>query len=161
MVFDPRAENPPVIIGADFFPAVVSDFLPKKSGYIIRFYSKNCGSDSLIIKRSWVIRPFEHDVSCTLNLLDSPCIAEAKALSHGAIPFCKNIQDFVEVFRIDPARKLLCHFHIGNFKKSIVMHTVFNMFLLQFINEEIMPVHVKLQTERSPCGDTHAYFAYF
>ena len=58
------------------------------------------------------------------------------------------------VFRIDPVRELLGSFGVSDFKESIVMHAVSDFLFPQFMGEEAMTVHVELQTERDPCGDT-------
>ena len=38
--------------------------------------------------------------------------------------FCKNIQNLMEVFRVDPVREFLGGFHIRDFQESIIMHAV-------------------------------------
>ncbi len=35
------------------------------------------------------------------------------------------------------------------------MHAVRDSLLLKFMGEEVMAVHIELQPERRPCGDTH------
>lgn len=67
MAFDPRAEDPLVVIDADSFLTVISDPLSKKCGNVIRFHRKDCGFDNLIIKRSQVVRLFGRDISRALN----------------------------------------------------------------------------------------------
>ena len=47
---------------------------------------------------------FEHDIGCTLNLLDCPSAAETERLRNGTAAFCKYIQDFMETFRVDSVR---------------------------------------------------------
>ena len=55
---------------------------------------------------------FEHNVCCVLNLIDSPCVAEAECSRGWAVTFCKSIQNLMEVFQVDPVRELLGGFHI-------------------------------------------------
>ena len=112
MVFDPRAKNPPVIAGADLFLTVIGNSLPKEGGDVVGFYHKDCRSDNLVIKGFQVTRLFEHDVCCTLNLLDSPCVAEAEYFRDRTVAFGKSIQNFMKVFRVDSVRELLGEFNI-------------------------------------------------
>lgn len=60
MVFDPRSEDPLVIVGSDFFLTVIGNTLSQKGGNIIRFYGKDCCPDNLIIKRSQVLPLLGH-----------------------------------------------------------------------------------------------------
>lgn len=128
--------------------------LPKESGDIVRFYCKDCRSDDLVIKGFQVTRLPEHDVCCTLNLLDSPCVAETECFRSWTVTFCKSIQNLMEVFRVDSVRELLSGFHIRDFKESVIMHTVSDSLLLQLTGKKVVAIHVELQTERSPGGDT-------
>ena len=91
---------------------VIGNTLPKESGDIVRFYRKNCRSDDLVIKGFQFPRLFEHDVRCTLNLLDRPCVAEAERFRDRTVAFCKSIQDLMEVFWIDPVGEFLGSFDI-------------------------------------------------
>ena len=102
MVFDPRSENTHVIVGADFLLTVIGNTLSQEGGGVVRLYRKDCGPDDLVIKGAEVARLFEHDVCCTLNLLDRPCAAQAECFRNRTIAFCKSIQNLMEVFRIDP-----------------------------------------------------------
>ena len=102
MVFDSRSEDPLVIVGADFFLTVIGNTLSQEGGDVVRLYRKDCRPDDLVIKGFQVTRLFEHDVCCTLNLLDRPCVAEAECFRNRTIAFCKSIQNLMEVFRIDP-----------------------------------------------------------
>ena len=102
MVFDSRSEDPLVIVRADFFLTVIGNMLSQEGGDVVRLYRKDCRPDDLVIKGFQVTRLFEHDVCCTLNLLDRPCVAEAECFRNRTIAFCKSIQNLMEVFRIDP-----------------------------------------------------------
>ena len=114
MVFDPGSKDPLVIVGPDFFLAVVSDTLPKESGDIIRFYCVYGCTDDIIVKGFQIGLLFEHDVSGAFNLLDSPCVSKPQAVCSRTVAFRKNVKDFVQVFWIDTVRNLLCGLHIRN-----------------------------------------------
>lgn len=130
MVFDPRFENPLVIVGSDFFLIVIDNTLYQKSGNIIRFYGKDCCLDNFVIKRSQIVWVLEHDIYCTLNWLYRLGVTETKAVGHGVVAFDK---DFMEGFRIDSVGELLCSFNIRDFKECVIMHTI----------------HIELQAKRS------------
>ncbi len=130
MVFDPRSENTHVIVGADFFLTVIGNTLSQEGGDVVRLYRKDCRPDDLVIKGFQVAWLFEHDVCCALNLLDSPCAAQAECFRDWTVAFCESIQNLMEVFRIDPVRELLGGFDIRDFQKSVIMHAVSNFFLL-------------------------------
>ena len=112
MVFDPRTKDSLVIVGADLFLTVIGNTLSKKSGDIVWFYRKDCRSDDLVIKGFQIPWLSEHDVRCTLNLLDRPCVAEAERFRDWTVAFCKSIQDLMEVFWIDPVGEFLGSFDI-------------------------------------------------
>ena len=112
MVFDPRTRDSLIIVGVSLFLTVIGNALPKESGDIVRFYRKNCRSDDLVIKGLQISRLFEHDVRCTLNLLDCPCVAETERIREWTVAFCESIQDLMEVFWIDPVREFLGGFDI-------------------------------------------------
>ena len=154
MVFDSRAKDSLVIVGADLFLTVIGNTLPKESGDIVRSYRKNRRSDDLVIKWLQPFRLFEHDVRCTLDLLDCPCVAESKRFRDWTAAFCESIQDLMEVFRIDPVRESLGGFDIRNLQERVIMHAVSDFLLLQFMGEQVMAVHIELQTERRPGRDT-------
>ena len=154
MVFDPRTKDSLIIVGADLLLTVIGNTLPKESGDIVRFYRKNCRPDDLVIKWLQFTRLFEHDVRCTLNLLDCPCVAEAERFRDWTVAFCKSIQDLMEVFWIDPVREFLGSFNIRDFQESIVVHAVSDFLLLQFIGKEVVSIHIELQAERCPGRDT-------
>ena len=154
MVFDSCSENTLVIVGSDFLFTVIGNTLPQERGNVVRLYRKDCSPDDLIIKGFQVAWLFEHDVCCALNLLDSPCVAETECFRDWTVAFCKNNQNLMEVFRVDPVREFLGGFHIRDFQESIIMHAVSDFFLLQLTGKKVVAVHVELQTERGPCGDT-------
>lgn len=116
MVFDPRPENPLVIVGSDFFLTVISNTLSQKGGNVIWFYCKECCPDNLIIKGCQVIWVFEHDICCTPNLLHRPGVTKTEAVSDRAIASGK---DFVEIFRIDPVGEFLCSFNIRDLEERV------------------------------------------
>ncbi len=90
MVFDPRSENTHVIVGADLLLTVIGNTLSQEGGDVVRLYRKDCGPDDLVIKRGkGVAQLFEHDVCCTLNLLDRPCVAQAACFRNRTIAFAK------------------------------------------------------------------------
>ncbi len=99
---------------------------------------------------------FEHDIRCAFDLLDRPCVAGDRAIPEPDSSVCKYIQDFMETFRVNPVRKLLCSCGIRDFEESVIVHAVRDSLLLQFMGEEVMAVHIELQSERRPCGDTQA-----
>ena len=153
MVFDPRSENALVIVGADFFLTVTGNTLSQKGGDVVRLYHKDCRPDNLVIKWFQVTGLFEHEVGCALNLLDSPCVAETECFRDWTVTFCKNIQNLMEVFRVDPVREFLGGLHIRDFQEGIIVHVVSDFFLLQFAGKEVVSIHIELQTERSPGRD--------
>lgn len=83
----------------------------------------------------------------------SICIDKPKGLRDRAVASGKDIKDFVEILRVDPVRKFLGRFHIRNFQKGIVVHTVTNLLLVQLVGKKVMPIHIKLKAERRLCGD--------
>ena len=97
---------------------------------------------------------FEHDICCTLDLLNRPGVTESKAVGYRTVASGKDIKDFVEVFRIDPVGKLLCSLNIRDFKECVIMHTVSNILFLQLMSEKVVSVHIELQTERGPGRNT-------
>lgn len=60
----------------------------------------------------------------------------------------------MEVFRIDPVGKLLGSFNIRDFEKGIIEHMVSDILFLKFICQKVMAVHIELEAERRPGGDT-------
>ena len=124
MVSDPRSENTLVIVGADLFLTVIGNSLSRESGNVIRLYSKDCRAHDLFIKGFQVTGLLKHNMCSALDLLDCPSITKAKGLCHRAAAPCKDIQDFMEVFGIDPVRKLLSRRNIRDFEKGIVLHAV-------------------------------------
>ena len=161
MVFDSRAENALVVVGSDFFDTVISDTLSEECGDIIWLYRKYRSADDFIVKGFQIFRLFEHDIRCTFNLLDRPCIAKPKGLRDRAVTPGKDIQNLVEIFRVDPVGKLLGCFYIGNFQKGVVVHTVTNLLPVQFVGKKVMPIHIKLKAERRPCWDAQIAEAKF
>ena len=121
MVFDSRTEDPLVVVGSDFFLVVISDTSPQECGDIIRFYSKVCCADDLIIKGLQVLWLFKHDISGRLNLLDCPGVTHSETVCNRAVTSGKSIKDFVKVFRVDPVREFLCCLNISDFKESIIV----------------------------------------
>ncbi len=112
MVFDSRAENTLVIVGSDFFDTVISDTLSEECGDIIWLYRKYRSADDFIIKGFQISGLFEHDIRCTFNLLDRPCIAKSKGFRDRAVTSGKDVKHFMQILRIDPVGKLLCSFYI-------------------------------------------------
>lgn len=161
MVFDPRPENPLVIVGSDFFLTVIGNTLSKKSSNVVRFYSVDCCPDDLIIKGFQITWLFKHDIRSTLNLLNCPCIIKPEVFHNRAVSFGKDIQDFMKVFRIDPVRELLGGFNIGDFEEGVIVHAEINVLLLQLTGKKVMPIHIELQTERRPGRDTQIAQAKF
>lgn len=161
MVFDPRAEDALVVIRTNLFGAVISNTLSEECGDIIWLYRKYRSADDFIIKGFQIFRLFEHDIRCTFNLLDRPCIAKPKGLRDRAVTPGKDIQNLVESFRVDPVRKLLGRFYIGNFQKGVVVHTVTDLLPVQFAGKKVMPIHIKLKAERRPCWDAQIAEAKF
>ncbi len=84
MVFDSRTENTLVIVCTDFFLTVIGNALSQECSDVIRLYRKDCRPDDLIIKGLQVTGLFEHDIGCTLNLLDCPSVAETERFRNGA-----------------------------------------------------------------------------
>ncbi len=104
MVFDPCPKDALVIIRSDFFLAVISNALAREGCDIVWFYSKNGGADDFIIKGLQVFRSFEHDVRGAFNLLYGSGVRLPEAVRNRAVTFGKGIQNFMEIFRIDPVR---------------------------------------------------------
>lgn len=69
-------------------------------------------TDYLVIKGFQAARLFEHDVCCTLNLPDFPCVAKAKCFRDRTIAFCENVQDFMEALGVDSVREFLSSLNI-------------------------------------------------
>jgi len=117
MAFNPHAKNSLVVTGADFFFTVINNPLSKKYRDVIWFCRKDCRRGA---RSSCCLNM----ISITLNLLNRSCIAKAEAFSRRIILFCKNIQNFMEVFRIDAVGEFLDCFHIRDFKESSVVYAV-------------------------------------
>lgn len=96
-----------------------------------------------------------------LNLLNGSRIAKSKTLRDRTVPFCENLHDFMESFRIDPVGKLLGSFDIRDFKKSVIMHTVIDIFLLRLTCKKVVPVHIELQPKCCPGRNTQITQAKF
>lgn len=152
MVFNPRAEDVLVVIRTDFFGAVISNTLSKKSSNVVWFHSEGRSADDLIIKWLEVFRFAKHNVSRTFNLLNRPCIAKAKGLWDRVVASGKNIENFVKPFRVEAVRKFLCSLYIGDFKKCIVLHPICDLLFIKFMSKQIMAVHVKLKPEWGHVG---------
>ena len=151
MVFDPRAEDALVVIRTNLFGAVISNTLSEESGNVVWFHSEDRSADDLIIKGLEILRFSKHNVSCTFNLLDCPCITKAKGIGDGAVASGKNIEDLMKAFWVDAVRKFLCSPYIGDFKECIILHPVGNLLFIKFMSKQVMTVHIKLEPERGPC----------
>ncbi len=98
MVFNPRSENVPIIVGADFFLTVIGNTLSKESDDIVWFYPKNCRPYDLVVKGFQIAGLFEHDARCTFDLLDCPCpifTALAGCCCADELPLLGSYYDFM------------------------------------------------------------------
>ena len=60
----------------------------------------------------------------------------------------------MKILRIDPVRKFPGSINIRDFQKGVIVHAIANVLLCKFMGEKVMPIHIKLETEGCPGGDT-------
>ncbi len=106
MVFDSRSENALIVIGSDFFDAVIGNPLPKEGRNIIRVNGEDGGFDNLAIDRLQYFTVAEYNIGGAFDLLNAPGVGQFQFIYDWTISFCKNIQNPAKIFRVDSLRDL-------------------------------------------------------
>ncbi len=91
MVFNSRSENALIVIGSDFFDAVIGNPLPKKGRNIIRIDGEDSGFDHLVIDRLQYFTLAEYNVGRAFDLLNTPGVGQFQFIYDWTISFCKSI----------------------------------------------------------------------
>ncbi len=90
-----------------------------------------------------------------------PKIGQFQFIYDWTIFFCKSIQNPVKIFRVDSLREFLRQVPVRYLNKGIIQRFVTDPLFLHFVSKPVMPIHIKLQAEWRPGGNTQIAQAKF
>lgn len=142
-----------VKIIADFIPGGVGELATQKGGDVIGLDSMDGGADQFIVNGLEILSPFEDDVGGVFDLHQAPVIAGLEMSDDGTVRIGDLIQPFVQPVGPDGISQPLRSFRVVDPNERVVQHGMTDPLLLEFSRQLVVPVEIKLQTQRRPRGN--------